>query len=62
MRKFVNEAATPEEQREAARQYAAKFCRPEKPSMLNSYCTAMMTPAFCQELYKQSRILYGKDA
>lgn len=59
MRKLETETATPEEQREAACKYAARFCRPEKPSMLNSYSAAMMTPAFCAELYKQSRILYG---
>ncbi|UWG98399.1 methyltransferase [Dehalobacter sp. DCM] len=49
-----------EEQRALARAYADKFCRPEKPSLWNMYGADMLTPAFREELYKQSRINYGK--
>jgi hypothetical protein len=48
-----------EEQRECARQYAAKFCNPAKPSYYNYYAADLLTPAFREELYKQARILYA---
>jgi uroporphyrinogen-III decarboxylase len=51
--------AVPEsEQRAAAREFANRFCRPGKPSILNS--SVRMTPAFREELYRQSRINYLK--
>jgi hypothetical protein len=54
-------AAFPEEQqREEARKYAAKFCNPEKPSFLNFNAMTMLTPAFSEELYMQSRIHYSR--
>lgn len=56
-----NAEKTSEEQREAAREYANKFCRKEKPSIFNLYSMKEMTPAFHEELYRQSRILYGKE-
>jgi len=57
---FDPKSTTEEEQRAAARAYAEKFCNPDKPSFFNFYGGAMLTPAFREELYKQSRINYGK--
>jgi hypothetical protein len=51
---------TEEEQRALARAYADKFCKPEKPSIFSFYGMANMTPAYSEELYKQSRINYSK--
>ena len=50
-----------EEQRQAAREYANKFCRPDKPSFFNLYGASVLTPAFREELYRQSRINYCKS-
>lgn len=52
--------ATEEEQREAARNYAKKYCNPKKPSLFNFYASHMLTPVFREELYKQSRICYSE--
>lgn len=49
-----------EEQRMAARVYADKFCKPEKPSFFDFYGAPMLTKAFRETLYKHSRINYGK--
>ncbi|NLV50788.1 MAG: methyltransferase [Clostridiales bacterium] len=49
-----------EEQRAKAREYADKFCRPDKPSIFGFYGSPVLTPAYREELYKQSRINYGK--
>jgi uroporphyrinogen-III decarboxylase len=52
---------TPEaEQRAIAKAYANDFCTPSKPSYVNISATVLLTPAFREELYKQSRINYGK--
>ena len=51
---------TEEEQRAAAREYANKFCHSDKPSFFNHYGYGVMTPAFREELYIQSRINYSK--
>jgi hypothetical protein len=48
------------EQRRMAREYANKFCRPEKPSFFNFMGLKYVTPAFQEELYKQSRINYSR--
>jgi hypothetical protein len=48
------------EQRRMAREYADKFCKPEKPSFLNFMGLKYVTPAFQEELYKQSRINYSR--
>ena len=47
-------------QREAARAYANRFCLPEKPSMWNMYANRMLTPAFREEMYRQSRLNYAQ--
>jgi len=52
--------STEEEQRAKAREYADKFCRPDKPSIFSYYGMSVMTPAYAEELYKQSRINYSR--
>ncbi|MCR4436064.1 MAG: uroporphyrinogen decarboxylase family protein [Clostridiales bacterium] len=49
-----------EEQRAAAAKYVEKFCKPGKPSILNMYGAAVLTPAYREELYKLSRIKYSE--
>ncbi|MCL2409455.1 MAG: methyltransferase [Oscillospiraceae bacterium] len=49
-----------EAQREAAREYANKFCNPKKPSVLSAFGLTMLNKAYREELYKQSRINYSK--
>ena len=51
--------STEEKEREAARKFAEKFCNPEKPCSLNQYISHLLTPAFREELYKQSRVKFG---
>ncbi len=46
-----------EEQRARAREFARKYTKPGKPAYLNYGATAMVTPAFIEELYKESRII-----
>ncbi len=48
-----------DEQRRLAREFAAKFCRPGKPSVVNLNGTACLTAAYREELYKESRIRYA---
>ncbi len=55
--KALDPSATEEEQRAAARDYANKFCRPDKPSILNGGFS--LPKAFREELYKQSRLNYS---
>lgn len=53
-------ASTPEEkQREEARKFVDKFCRPGKPCLINYYGSTVLTPAFREELYRCSRIKLG---
>jgi hypothetical protein len=59
---FDPKTASEEEQRSYARAYANKYCRPDKPSALSMYAMSVlgiMTNAFREELYRQSRIHYG---
>ena len=58
--RFDPEKTTEEEQRAAAREYAKKFCDPKKPSVLSLSASPLLTKAFREELYKQSRINYSK--
>jgi len=48
-----------EEQRRIAREYANRVCKAGKPSFYNFYAAHWLTPAFREELYKQSRINYS---
>ena len=57
---FDPATATEEEQRACARKFAEEYCQPNKPTYLNSYSAGLLTPAFREELYKQSRIQYSK--
>ena len=49
-----------EEQRRIAREYVDRCCQPDKPSFYNFYAAHWLTPAFREEMYKQSRINYSK--
>lgn len=55
----LSPSSSEEEQRAKAREYADKFCNPDKPCILNRYSAPPLTPAFREELYKQSRIKFG---
>ena len=63
---FDPKTATEDEQRAVARDYAERFCNPEKPSYFGMYWSGVrngsdaLTPAFREELYKYSRENYGK--
>ena len=53
-------AALPEEeQRRIAREYVDRVCAPGKPSFYSFYAAHFLTPAFREEMYKESRIVYG---
>lgn len=58
---FDPETTSEEDQRKLARQFAEKICVPGKSSFISVYAVlgGIMTPAFREELYKQSRILYS---
>jgi hypothetical protein len=57
---FDSQTTSEDEQRARAREYAEKFCRPAKPSFYNFNGMKYMSPAFREELYRQSRINYSK--
>ena len=57
---FDPAATTEEEQRAYAREFAAKFCNPDKPCVVNLYGTGCFTTAYREELYKESRIRFSK--
>ncbi len=62
-RHYDVDASSEQEQREAARNYADTYCRPDKPSFLSMHACLpknLLTPAFREELYKQSRINYAR--
>ena len=58
--KFDAENATEEKQREMARAHADKFNKAGKPSTLNAFGTGVLTPAYVEEIYKQSRLNSNK--
>lgn len=54
-----------EDQRRAAREYVEKYCRKDKPSMLNPNYMLFIenpphTPVMWEEIYRQSRLAYEK--
>jgi len=51
-----------EEQRKYAREYADKFCNPDKPSFYNYYASSNLTPAYREELYIASRKKYSGES
>ncbi len=56
---FDPKTATEEEQRASARKFAEEYCSPDKPTYLNFVALQVLTPAFREEIYRQSRIRYG---
>ncbi len=54
------EKRSEKEQRDAAREYANRYCNPAKPSFMNIYGRTIFTPAYREELYRQSRINYSR--
>jgi uroporphyrinogen-III decarboxylase len=56
---FDPKTATEEEQRASARKFAEEYCDPDKPTYLNFAAMQVLTPAFREEIYRQSRIRYG---
>ena len=57
---FDPKTTSEEEQRALARKFADEYCSPEKPSYLRFSAAPLLTPAFREELYIQSRKNYGK--
>ena len=57
---FDSDALSEKEQRAKAKEYADKFCRPEKPSYLNGFGARFITQAYREELYIRSRENYSK--
>ena len=56
----VPATASLEEQRDAARAFVKRYCSdPKRPVLYNNYRAANLTPAYREELYKQSRIAFG---
>jgi hypothetical protein len=49
-----------DEQRIAARRFAEKFCNKDAPCTVSHYAGSTLTPAFREELYKQSRIRFSR--
>jgi len=52
--------ASETEQRALAREYANAFCNPDKPTYMSIASVPLLTPAFREELYRQSRINYWR--
>lgn len=62
---FDGDTVSEEEQREFAKAYASEYCSSEKPSTLSMYANYgnnMLTPAFREEVYRQSRIEYTRNS
>lgn len=57
---FDPATATEAQQRDIARRYAENFCRPSKPTFYNVNALSLFTPAFREELYRQSRMHYSR--
>ena len=58
-KEILDKATSEEQRRAAAREYADKFCKPEKPSFVNVYAAMSLPPAFREELYIRSRLNYS---
>jgi hypothetical protein len=54
----IDPTATEEAQRAQARKFAEKYCNPKKPALIGFGFAFTMTPAYREELYKQSRIKF----
>jgi len=53
------ETTSEDEQRQRAREFFDRFCKPGKPSYIGFYGSPALTPAFSDELYEYSRKKYG---
>lgn len=59
---FDPETTSEEEQRAIAREYARKYCNPDKPTIYNGVIFGQqLTPAFREELYVCSRKMYSGE-
>ena len=47
------------EQRALAKEYANAFCNPDKPTYMSIAAVSVLTPAYREEMYRQSRINYS---
>jgi hypothetical protein len=57
---YDSNTVSEEKQRTLAKEYANAFCRPDKPTYLSIAAVSLLTPAYREELYKQSRINYAR--
>jgi hypothetical protein len=57
---FDPAATDEEEQRRRGRDFAERFCAPGKPAQLGFYGGPMLTPAFTEEVYIQSRKIFNR--
>jgi len=47
------------EQRALAKEYANAFCYPDKPTYMSIAAVSVLTPAYREAMYRQSRINYS---
>jgi hypothetical protein len=57
---FEGNSVSEAEQRALAREYANAFCNPDKPTYMSIVAVSLLTPAYREELYRQSRIHYSQ--
>jgi hypothetical protein len=57
---FDGNSVSEAEQRALAREYANAFCNPGKPTYMSIAAVSLLTPAYREELYRQSRINYSR--
>jgi hypothetical protein len=57
---FDVNAVSETDQRTLAREYANAFCNPDKPTYMSIVAVSFLTPAYREELYRQSRINYSR--
>lgn len=51
--------ANEDEQRRAAQDFAERYCNPDRPTVYSLYGAENLLPAYCEELYIQSRFKYS---
>lgn len=57
---FDPETTSEEDQRKAAQNFVQQYCQPGKPCTISFYGMGALTPAFREELYRQSRIRFAE--
>jgi hypothetical protein len=55
---FDPETTPEEKQREMAKEFAQRFCKPGKPCAIGYYGASVLTPAYQETLYEESRKIY----